>query len=321
MNNEYGIYKPEENATIPENQYNEIYKKGYTDGREDTLKYINQLSNIIFKVVAVAGLIVGLIICGTFACNAQKYIETDSTYQLISWKGYVCDSIIKEMKKIGDEYSSVFIKRIPDGPIRYKIYKPGKMPKNSYLLFDENSFSDLSKERVITKYYFLCQAGKTYKSPRIPNGVYDWAITYDSLLVGYKKEDSIPNVLHPELIDSVVYHVKNNKYSSIENIRILDSIVETIRHKYDTIPVSLLVRISGRPWAFFHDGWEVRKVTEQASFFTPMGPITEPCKLIGCAVNHRSNFHAPKAYSHLIYLDSRKRPIRKEWVVYQTFKR
>ncbi len=25
--------------------------------------------------------------------------------------------------------------------------------------------------------------------------------------------------------------------------------------------------------------------------------------------------------SHLLYLDSRKRPIRKEWVVYQTFKR
>lgn len=65
--------------------------------------------------------------------------------------------------------------------------------------------------------------------------------------------------------------------------------------KTDTIPVTILVRISGRPWAFFHDGWEVRKY--RMNDFSYLGGI------------------------HVCYLDSRKRPIRKEWVVYQTFKR
>lgn len=64
---------------------------------------------------------------------------------------------------------------------------------------------------------------------------------------------------------------------------------------YDTIPVSLLVRIQGRPWAFFHDGWEVRR--------------------------WRMNDFRYLGGEHVGYLDSRKRPIRKEWVIYQTFKR
>lgn len=76
---------------------------------------------------------------------------------------------------------------------------------------------------------------------------------------------------------------------------------ETVQQ--DTIPVSLLVRISGRPWAFFHDGWEVIKTVE-----------------------HKQKYRFVNGYKvydeiHVGYLDSRKRPIRKEWVVYQTFKR
>lgn len=86
----------------------------------------------------------------------------------------------------------------------------------------------------------------------------------------------------------------------------------------DTIPVSLLVRIQGRPWAFFHDGWEVRKVSEDPGKYLPM---QEPCTIPGCAVYHPLVLRPGKTYSHLLYLDSRKRPIRKEWVVYQTFKR
>lgn len=82
----------------------------------------------------------------------------------------------------------------------------------------------------------------------------------------------------------------------------------------DTIPVSLLVRISGKPWAFFHDGWEVRKVDSaemkksvfaNAHGYVPSIYVVETVPI----------------YSHLLYLDSKKRPIRKEWVVYQTFKR
>lgn len=76
----------------------------------------------------------------------------------------------------------------------------------------------------------------------------------------------------------------------------------------DTIPITLLVRIQGRPWAFFHDGWEVRKVDsirKQKDMGTLAIYATEVVPV----------------YSHLLYLDSRKRPIRKEWVVYQTFKR
>lgn len=86
----------------------------------------------------------------------------------------------------------------------------------------------------------------------------------------------------------------------------------------DTIPVSLLVRIKGRPWAFFHDGWEVRKLDEDMGV---MVLKNEPCKIIGCTVFHQPEFVPNKIYSHLLYLDSKKRPIRKEWVVYQTFKR
>lgn len=86
----------------------------------------------------------------------------------------------------------------------------------------------------------------------------------------------------------------------------------------DTIPVSLLVRIQGRPWAFFHDGWEVRRVSEDAGKYLPM---QEPCTIPGCAVYHPWVLRPGKTYSHLLYLDSKKRPIRKEWVIYQTFKR
>ena len=79
----------------------------------------------------------------------------------------------------------------------------------------------------------------------------------------------------------------------------------------DTIPVSLLVRIQGRPWAFFHDGWEVRKVD------------TLPIMIVErLEFGKKMISPYPKVnYSHLLYLDSKKRPIRKEWVVYQTFKR
>lgn len=95
---------------------------------------------------------------------------------------------------------------------------------------------------------------------------------------------------------------------------------DTSKYKdnYDTIPVSLLVRISGKPWAFFHDGWEVRKASEDPGKYLPM---QEPCTIPGCAVYHPLVLRPRKTYSHLVYLDSRKRPIRKEWVVYQTFKR
>ena len=71
----------------------------------------------------------------------------------------------------------------------------------------------------------------------------------------------------------------------------------------DTIPVTILVRISGRPWAFFHDGWEVRKTVE-----------------------HKQKYRFINGYKvydeiHVGYLDSRKRPIRKEWVVYDKYSR
>lgn len=77
----------------------------------------------------------------------------------------------------------------------------------------------------------------------------------------------------------------------------------------DTIPVTLLVRISGRPWAFFHDGWEVRKVAPVDTSLNVFEGWYDPDKKIILMA------------SHLLYLDSRKRPIRKEWVVYQTYSR
>lgn len=97
---------------------------------------------------------------------------------------------------------------------------------------------------------------------------------------------------------------------SINSLTISKS--ETVQQ--DTIPVTLLVRISGKPWAFFHDGWEVRKVDSaemkksvfaNAHGYVPSIYVVETVPI----------------YSHLLYLDSKKRPIRKEWVVYQTFKR
>ena len=77
--------------------------------------------------------------------------------------------------------------------------------------------------------------------------------------------------------------------------------------KTDTVPVTILVRISGKPWAFFHDGWEVRRKMVVGSVLYDYKKEPEYLPVYD--------------YSHLLYLDSRKRPIRKEWVVYQTFKR
>lgn len=93
----------------------------------------------------------------------------------------------------------------------------------------------------------------------------------------------------------------------------------------DTIPVSLLVRIQGRPWAFFHDGWEVRRKRNAPAYYHQYGDTIklepEPCKMIGCAASHFIISRTFPVDEFIGYLDSRKRPIRKEWVVYQTFKR
>lgn len=83
--------------------------------------------------------------------------------------------------------------------------------------------------------------------------------------------------------------------------------------KTDTTPVTILVRIQGRPWAFFHDGWEVRKVTIHDGMVK--ADLMYPTRI------YVKEFAGQPIYSHLLYLDSRKRPIRKEWVVYQTYSR
>lgn len=124
------------------------------------------------------------------------------------------------------------------------------------------------------------------------------------------QQDTIPVTIKAELPDN--YYFLDGDTVAVYKAEWILSVI------YDTIPVSLLVRISGRPWAFFHDGWEVRKVTDDPGKYLPM---QEPCDIPGCAVYHPFVLRSGKNYSHLLYLDSRKRPIRKEWVVYQTFKR
>lgn len=98
---------------------------------------------------------------------------------------------------------------------------------------------------------------------------------------------------------------------SILAIIILLSSPCNAQDKTDTTPVTILVRISGKPWAFFHDGWEVviSKEYPKGKWFE-----TDAEKVM---------FDGKKYVTkkHLLYLDSRKRPIRKEWVIYQTFKR
>ncbi|UXO94106.1 hypothetical protein Pan5_64 [Pseudanabaena phage Pan5] len=87
---------------------------------------------------------------------------------------------------------------------------------------------------------------------------------------------------------------------------------ETVQQ--DTVPVTILVRISGRPWAFFHDGWEVRKVDsirQQKAMTTNEHGFVPAIYLL----------ETVPIYSHLLYLDSKKRPIRKEWVVYDKYSR
>ena len=81
--------------------------------------------------------------------------------------------------------------------------------------------------------------------------------------------------------------------------------------KTDTVPVTILVRIQGRPWAFFHDGWEVRKHSKL--------PRKEWIERPVGIVYVKDGVYYDEI--HVGYLDSKKRPIRKEWVVYQTFKR
>lgn len=122
--------------------------------------------------------------------------------------------------------------------------------------------------------------------------------------IAYKKKDSLPVIIDWEKFFYLVEKEPDIKLW-----------VDTCIGKFDLIPITLLVRIQGRPWAFFHDGWEVRKVDSVAY----MGFYE--CSMVGCLVAHPPVQKYRMESPHLLYLDSRKRPIRKEWVVYQTFKR
>lgn len=80
----------------------------------------------------------------------------------------------------------------------------------------------------------------------------------------------------------------------------------------DTIKVTLLCRIEGRPWAFFKDGFEVRE-----SYYYTFKFRT--CTDIGCTVYHLPEDVKEKRYRHLYYLDNNKKRLRKEVIIYQKF--